>query len=31
MKMKELADKKTGKDVTKAVVTVPAFFNALQK
>ena len=31
MKMKELADKKTGKNVTKAVVTVPAFFNALQK
>lgn len=31
MKMKELADQRTGKNVTKAVVTVPAFFNALQK
>lgn len=31
MKMKELADKKTGQDVRKAVVTVPAFFNAMQK
>ena len=29
MKMKELAEEKTGKEVTKAVVTVPAFFNAL--
>ena len=30
-KMKEAADKRTGKDIKSCVVTVPAYFNDLQK
>ena len=30
-KMKQAADMKTGKDVKNCVVTVPAYFNDLQK